>query len=86
MLRPRINCLTLHTSVGKISSVFLANVCCGDKPSKLYDKTEVGESCTVGCLLTQGGDDNSYFFTGLKYLEYISRIRITNTDQTVIKQ
>jgi hypothetical protein len=27
---------------------------------KPFAKTEVGKPCTVGCLLTQGSDDNSY--------------------------
>jgi hypothetical protein len=35
---------------------------------KPYAKTEVNVSRTVGCLLTQDGDDNSYL-TGSKYLE-----------------
>ncbi len=37
-------------------------------------------SRTGGCLLTQDGDDNSYFFTGSKYLESISSIKITNNN------
>ncbi len=32
---------------------------------KPYAKMEVDESCTVGCLLTRDGDENSSFFTRL---------------------
>ncbi len=45
---------------------------------KPFSMMEVGEFCTVGSLLTGDGDDNCYLITGLKYLEYISSIRITN--------
>jgi hypothetical protein len=34
--------------------------------------------------LTRDGDDKSYFFTGSKYLKYISSMRIMNNNQTIL--
>ncbi len=51
---------------------------------KPYPKLKVGESYTCTGLLTRRWWWYSYFSTGLKYPEYISRIRILNNNQTTL--
>jgi hypothetical protein len=50
---------------------------------KPYAKTDAGESCACVDVFLLSVAGVGYFFTGLKYLEYNSRIRIRNNDRTI---
>jgi hypothetical protein len=65
-----------------------ANVYCGNGPSATYAKAEVGTSCTCTMFTDLRCWIYSYLFTGTSQwnwnLEYISSIRITNSNWTIL--
>jgi hypothetical protein len=55
----------------------------------LFLHGKIGGEILIGYTFRVGytyRTDCSYFFTGLKYLEYIARIRITNINQTICQK